>query len=102
MPVFPGQLRYIRKNIFHAVYVLDPASICGLEVMLLVSKVGHSNKLLNYFLIVRFGLQFIHNRSYFDLMSVLSACRLLYCFIEKDKKYNLTTYDVTMFNTQVV
>ncbi|CDO97565.1 unnamed protein product [Coffea canephora] len=31
MPVFPGQLRYIRKNIYHAVYVLDPASICGLE-----------------------------------------------------------------------
>ncbi|XP_016539076.2 UDP-glucose:glycoprotein glucosyltransferase isoform X1 [Capsicum annuum] len=31
MPVFPGQMRYIRKNLFHAVYVLDPASICGLE-----------------------------------------------------------------------
>lgn len=34
MPVFPGQLRYIRRNLFHAIYVLDPASICGLEVML--------------------------------------------------------------------
>ncbi|KAI3827826.1 hypothetical protein L1987_01912 [Smallanthus sonchifolius] len=33
MPVFPGQLRYIRKNLFHAVYVLDPASICGLETV---------------------------------------------------------------------
>ncbi|KAK9134686.1 hypothetical protein Syun_014016 [Stephania yunnanensis] len=33
MPVFPGQLRYIRKNIFHAVYVLDPASTCGLEAI---------------------------------------------------------------------
>ncbi|KAL0335230.1 UNVERIFIED_CONTAM: UDP-glucose:glycoprotein glucosyltransferase [Sesamum radiatum] len=32
MPVFPGQLRYIRKNLFHAVYVLDPASLCGLEI----------------------------------------------------------------------
>ncbi|KAF5177305.1 UDP-glucose:glycoprotein glucosyltransferase [Thalictrum thalictroides] len=31
MPIFPGQLRYIRKNLFHAVYVLDPGSICGLE-----------------------------------------------------------------------
>ncbi|XP_024024438.1 UDP-glucose:glycoprotein glucosyltransferase isoform X2 [Morus notabilis] len=31
MPVFPGQLRYIRKNLFHAVYVIDPATICGLE-----------------------------------------------------------------------
>ncbi|XP_071733652.1 UDP-glucose:glycoprotein glucosyltransferase-like [Rutidosis leptorrhynchoides] len=33
MPVFPGQLRYIRKNLYHAVYVLDPASICGLETV---------------------------------------------------------------------
>lgn len=33
MPVFPGQLRYIRKNLFHAVFVLDPGSICGLEVI---------------------------------------------------------------------
>ena len=31
MPVFPGQLRYIRKNFFHAVAVIDPATICGLE-----------------------------------------------------------------------
>ncbi|RZB96618.1 UDP-glucose:glycoprotein glucosyltransferase isoform B [Glycine soja] len=31
MPVFPGQLRYIRKNLFHAVFVLDPATRCGLE-----------------------------------------------------------------------
>lgn len=31
MPVFPGQMRYIRKNLFHAVYVLDPATVCGLE-----------------------------------------------------------------------
>lgn len=33
MPVFPGQLRYIRKNLFHAVYVLDPGSVCGLEAI---------------------------------------------------------------------
>lgn len=31
MPVFPGQLRQIRKNLFHAVFVLDPATTCGLE-----------------------------------------------------------------------
>ncbi|KAL2342225.1 hypothetical protein Fmac_010165 [Flemingia macrophylla] len=31
MPVFPGQLRHIRKNLFHAVFVFDPATICGLE-----------------------------------------------------------------------
>jgi UDP-glucose:glycoprotein glucosyltransferase len=33
MPVYPGQLRYIRKNLFHAVFVLDPASVCGLEAI---------------------------------------------------------------------
>ncbi|KQJ97067.1 UDP-glucose:glycoprotein glucosyltransferase isoform X2 [Brachypodium distachyon] len=33
MPVYPGQMRYIRKNLFHAVYVLDPASACGAETI---------------------------------------------------------------------
>ncbi|KAJ4784375.1 UDP-glucose:glycoprotein glucosyltransferase 1 [Rhynchospora pubera] len=33
MPVFPGQLRYIRKNMFHAVYLLDPATECGAEAI---------------------------------------------------------------------
>ncbi|GER26746.1 UDP-glucose:glycoprotein glucosyltransferase [Striga asiatica] len=37
MPVFPGQLRYIRKNLFHAVYVLDPATLCGLEASFIFS-----------------------------------------------------------------
>lgn len=31
MPVFPGQLRYIRKNLFHAVSIIDPSTVCGLE-----------------------------------------------------------------------
>nr|KYP63179.1 UDP-glucose:glycoprotein glucosyltransferase 1 [Cajanus cajan] len=35
MPVFPGQLRHIRKNLFHAVFVLDPATICGLEAIII-------------------------------------------------------------------
>ena len=34
MPVFPGQLRYIRKNLFHAVFVLDPSTSSGLEASL--------------------------------------------------------------------
>lgn len=34
MPVFPGQLRQIRKNLFHAVFVIDPAMSCGLEASL--------------------------------------------------------------------
>ncbi|XP_043704312.1 UDP-glucose:glycoprotein glucosyltransferase [Telopea speciosissima] len=50
MPAFPGQLRYIRKNIFHAVYVLDPASICGLESIDMIISMYE-----NYFP-VRFGV----------------------------------------------
>ncbi|CAL5423164.1 unnamed protein product [Camellia sinensis] len=36
MPVFPGQLCYIRKNLFHAVFVLDPGSACGLEFIKMI------------------------------------------------------------------
>ncbi|KAL3515635.1 hypothetical protein ACH5RR_022537 [Cinchona calisaya] len=50
MPVFPGQLRYIRKNIYHAVYVLDPASICGLETIDMVISLFENN------LPMRFGV----------------------------------------------
>ncbi|KAH9602156.1 hypothetical protein KSS87_023287 [Heliosperma pusillum] len=42
MPTFPGQLRYIRKNIFHAVYVIDPATSCGLEATF-IEKVDKNN-----------------------------------------------------------
>lgn len=38
MPVFPGQLRYIRKNLFHAVSVIDPATICGLESIEMITS----------------------------------------------------------------
>ncbi|KAK2966664.1 hypothetical protein RJ640_002362 [Escallonia rubra] len=50
MPVYPGQLRYIRKNLFHAVYVLDPASICGLETIDTIISLFENN------LPVRFGV----------------------------------------------
>lgn len=43
MPVFPGQLRYIRKNLFHAVYVLDPATTCGLESVDLITSMYENN-----------------------------------------------------------
>lgn len=32
MPVFPGQMRYVRKNLYHAVYVIDPATPKGMMV----------------------------------------------------------------------
>ncbi|KAG9456989.1 hypothetical protein H6P81_001497 [Aristolochia fimbriata] len=50
MPVFPGQLRYIRKNLFHAVYVLDPATICGLESIDMIMSMYENN------LPMRFGI----------------------------------------------
>eukprot|EP00257_Ricinus_communis_P021573 XP_015581097.1 UDP-glucose:glycoprotein glucosyltransferase isoform X1 [Ricinus communis] len=50
MPVFPGQLRYIRKNLFHAVYVLDPATSCGLESVDMIISLYENNYP------VRFGL----------------------------------------------
>lgn len=43
MPVFPGQLRYIRKNLYHAVYVLDPATICGLESIDTITSLYEDN-----------------------------------------------------------
>lgn len=33
MPVFPGKMHYIRKNLFHAVYILDPVSPSGLKAV---------------------------------------------------------------------
>ncbi|XP_051146784.1 UDP-glucose:glycoprotein glucosyltransferase [Andrographis paniculata] len=50
MPVFPGQLHYIRKNMFHAVYVLDPASPRGLETVDLIISLFENN------LPMRFGV----------------------------------------------
>ncbi|XP_027931508.1 UDP-glucose:glycoprotein glucosyltransferase [Vigna unguiculata] len=42
-PVFPGQLRHIRKNLFHAVFVLDPATICGLESIDMIMSLYESD-----------------------------------------------------------
>lgn len=50
MPVFPGQLRQIRKNLFHAVYVIDPATTCGLESIDMIISLYENN------VPVRFGI----------------------------------------------
>ncbi|XP_024522450.1 UDP-glucose:glycoprotein glucosyltransferase-like isoform X1 [Selaginella moellendorffii] len=50
MPAFPGQLRYIRKNLYHAVYVLDPVSVRGLRTVEMILHYYHNN------LPMRFGL----------------------------------------------
>jgi len=41
MPVFPGQMRYVRKNLYHAVYVIDPASPKGLLASLFFVATVH-------------------------------------------------------------
>ncbi|KAF3444470.1 hypothetical protein FNV43_RR14162 [Rhamnella rubrinervis] len=43
MPVFPGQLRYIRKNLFHTVSVIDPATVCGLESIDMIMSLFENN-----------------------------------------------------------
>ncbi|XP_078173674.1 EMS-MUTAGENIZED BRI1 SUPPRESSOR 1 [Carex rostrata] len=50
MPVYPGQLRYIRKNMFHAVYLLDPATECGAEAIDAILSMYENN------VPVRFGV----------------------------------------------
>ncbi|WVY92629.1 hypothetical protein V8G54_031717 [Vigna mungo] len=50
MPVFPGQLRHIRKNLFHAVFVLDPATTCALESIDMIISLYESD------FPVRFGI----------------------------------------------
>ncbi|KAJ9158912.1 hypothetical protein P3X46_024455 [Hevea brasiliensis] len=52
MPVFPGQLRYIRKNLFHAVYVLDPATSHGLECIDLIISLYENNFPMRFGLIL--------------------------------------------------
>ncbi|KAE9601240.1 putative glycosyl transferase, family 8, nucleotide-diphospho-sugar transferase [Lupinus albus] len=50
MPVFPGQLRHIRKNLFHAVFVFDPATSSGLEAIDMIISLHEAN------VPVRFGI----------------------------------------------
>ncbi|RAL49511.1 hypothetical protein DM860_012944 [Cuscuta australis] len=59
MPVFPGQMRYIRKNIFHAVYVLDPASIHGLETIDMIISL-YENHLPIRFGVILYSAKFIN------------------------------------------
>lgn len=58
MPVFPGQLRYIRKNLFHAVFVLDPASTSGLEAADLILSM-FENSLPMRFGVILYSTKFI-------------------------------------------
>ncbi|GFY94719.1 similar to EMS-MUTAGENIZED BRI1 SUPPRESSOR 1 [Actinidia rufa] len=59
MPVFPGQLRHIRKNLFHAVFVLDPGSTCGLEASLYFLSIRSIDMIISLYennLPMRFGV----------------------------------------------
>ncbi|XP_031384011.1 UDP-glucose:glycoprotein glucosyltransferase [Punica granatum] len=58
MPVFPGQLRYIRKNLFHAVFVLDPNSVCGLEAIDMITNL-YENSFPMRFGVILYSSNFI-------------------------------------------
>lgn len=58
MPTFPGQLRYIRKNLFHAVYVIDPATSCGLEVIDMIANL-YENQFPMRFGVILYSTTFI-------------------------------------------
>ncbi|GLU02935.1 hypothetical protein SLE2022_201650 [Rubroshorea leprosula] len=58
MPVFPGQLRYIRKNLYHAVYILDPATICGLESLDMIKSL-YENSFPVRFGVILYSTKFI-------------------------------------------
>ncbi|XP_059637407.1 UDP-glucose:glycoprotein glucosyltransferase-like [Cornus florida] len=58
MPVFPGQLRYIHKNLFHTVFVLDPASICGLEAIDMIISL-YENSFPMRFGVILYSTKFI-------------------------------------------
>ncbi|KAK8469111.1 hypothetical protein PHAVU_006G215600 [Phaseolus vulgaris] len=66
MPVFPGQLRHIRKNLFHAVFVLDPATISGLESIDMIISLYESD------FPVRFGVV-LYSSKYITQLENLSA-----------------------------
>lgn len=55
MPVFPGQLRHVRKNLYHAVYIIDPASICGLEAIDTILMLHENNVPMRFGVILYSG-----------------------------------------------
>ncbi|XP_068312697.1 UDP-glucose:glycoprotein glucosyltransferase-like [Pyrus communis] len=60
MPVFPGQIRYIRKNLFHAVSVIDPSTVCGLQSIDMILSLYENNFPMR-FGIVLYSSKFINH-----------------------------------------
>ncbi|TYJ03442.1 hypothetical protein E1A91_A12G028100v1 [Gossypium mustelinum] len=58
VPVFPGQPHYIRKNLYHAVYVLDPATVCGLQSIDMITSF-YENTFPMRFGVILYSAQFI-------------------------------------------
>ncbi|KAG0591180.1 hypothetical protein KC19_1G156300 [Ceratodon purpureus] len=55
MPVFPGQMRYVRKNLFHAVYVIDPATPKGMLAVEAFSTLYENNYPMRFGVILLSG-----------------------------------------------
>ncbi|KAJ8425780.1 hypothetical protein Cgig2_020918 [Carnegiea gigantea] len=60
MPTFPGQLRYIRKNLFHAVYIIDPATTSGLEAIDMIMNL-YENQFPMRFGVILYSTTFIES-----------------------------------------
>ncbi|KAL1065904.1 hypothetical protein V6Z11_D12G028700 [Gossypium hirsutum] len=58
VPVFPGQPHYIRKNLYHAVYVLDPATVCGLQSIDIITSF-YENTFPMRFGVILYSAEFI-------------------------------------------
>ncbi|KAL2613121.1 hypothetical protein R1flu_024813 [Riccia fluitans] len=56
MPAYPGQMRYIRKNLYHAVYVIDPALPDQLKLVETIVYYVQNN------VPMRFGVIFISSK----------------------------------------
>ncbi|KAK3011338.1 hypothetical protein RJ639_011725, partial [Escallonia herrerae] len=91
MPVYPGQLRYIRKNLFHAVYVLDPASICGLETIDTIISLFENN------LPVRFGVV-LYSTKFIQKIET-NGGELLFAPVDNDSRFgeDLSTLIIRLF-----
>ncbi|CAM6098919.1 unnamed protein product [Calypogeia fissa] len=56
MPAYPGQMRYIRKNLYHTIYIIDPASPSGLKTVERMSHYFQNN------VPMRFGVGFLSSQ----------------------------------------
>ncbi|XP_065644022.1 UDP-glucose:glycoprotein glucosyltransferase 1 isoform X2 [Hydra vulgaris] len=80
-PTFPGMLRYVAKNIFHAVAFVDPLTHEGIKLL------EEFNKLISQSMPARFGVIFVTKAGLSDKAEDDASAGLLraFSFIKSDK-----------------